>query len=206
MSATREALIQTLEDTVTEGDVLSIEFWAAHADALLNRFDIREKSPAHHTPPAPVVGQTWRNKRSDRLVVITAVPAPGTDPFSSTAHIGWAALTGRGPTTGSIWGRDWASKFEFIADAGNAGEFNDVVIHGPNAATVTIGDDGHVYGSWPVLLRRGTEVIAGTRMGRYGGIMADVDGRRFVEHHDAWWEQQGFEITEPNMPMTGTAA
>lgn len=175
---------------------------AAAAVALLTRFDIREKATIRISPPTPAVGQTWRNKRSDRLVLIAEVPAPGSDPFDSSSNIRWAALTGKGPTTGRVWGRDWTAKFEFVAAAPSK-EAHPIgpVIHGLGAAAVEV-HDGRVYGSWPVLLRRGIDVIRGTRMGRYGGIMADVDGRRFVEEHDEWWTAQGFEITEPNMPET----
>ncbi len=175
---------------------------AATATALLARFDIREKSTARITPPTPAAGQTWRNRRSDRLVVISEVPAPDSDPFDSESSIRWAALTGRGPATGTVWGRDWTSKFEFVAAApATDRHITGPVIHGPGAASVEV-HDGQVYGSWPVLLRRGIEVIRGTRMGRYGGIMADVDGRRFVEERDEWWQTHGFEITEPSMPKT----
>lgn len=180
---------------------------AAAAAALLARFDIREKATTRISPPTPVVGQTWRNKRSDRLVLIAEVPAPGSDPFDSSSNIRWAALTGKGPTTGRVWGRDWTAKFEFVAAAPESDDsVTGPVIHGPGAASVTVGDDGGVYGSWPVLMRRGITVICGTRMGRYGGIMADVDGRRFVEQPDAWWKARGFVITEPSMPETYVAS
>lgn len=175
----------------------------ATAAALLDRFDIREKTAVRLTPPSPAAGQTWRNKRSDRLVIIAEVPPPGSDLTAAASNIRWAALTGRGPATGEVWAKDWTAKFEFVAAAPESDDsITGPVIHGPGAASVTIGDDGGVYGSWPVLMRRGITVICGTRMGRYGGIMADVDGRRFVEQPDAWWKARGFVITEPSMPET----
>ncbi|MGW8431399.1 hypothetical protein ACWGJ9_09755 [Curtobacterium citreum] len=175
------------------------------AAALLDRFDIREKTAVRLTPPTPAAGQTWRNKRSDRLVIIAEVPAPGSDLTAAASNLRWAALTGRGPATGKVWAKDWTAKFEFIAAAPDEHvHLTGPVIYGPGAARVEV-HEGRVYGSWPVLLRRGIDVIRGTRMGRYGGIMADVDGRRFVEERDEWWTKQGFEITEPTMPETWDA-
>lgn len=173
---------------------------SATAAALLARFDIREKATARLNPPTPAAGQTWRNKRSDRLVLIAKVPATGANPALATSNIRWAAITGRGPATGTVWANDWTAKFEFVTEApATDRHLTGPVIHGPGAVTVEV-HEGRVYGSWPVLLRRGIDVISGTRMGRYGGIMADVDGRRFVEERDEWWVKQGFEITEPSMP------
>lgn len=178
---------------------------AATAAALLARFDIREKSTTRVTPPAPAVGQTWRNRRSDRLVIIAEVPAADANPALATSNIRWAALTGRGPATGAVWANDWTAKFEFVVAApAEDPRITGPVVYGPGAAAVRV-HDGQVYGSWPVLLRRGINVIRGTRMGRYGGIMADVDGCRFVEQPDEWWAAQGFEITEPTMPETWDA-
>jgi len=178
---------------------------SATAVALLTRFDIREKTTVRIAPPSPAAGQTWRNKRSDRLILIAEVPAPDADPAATTSNIRWAALTGRGPATGEVWAKDWTSKFEFIAAAPDNDDCNNVVVYGPGAASVHVNDDGEVSGSWPVLLHRGIEVIVGTRMGRYGGIMANVDGRRFVERHDEWWQGRGFDITEPSIPETYVA-
>jgi hypothetical protein len=187
--------------TTTLADALGGDTDAAAA--LLERFDIREKTTVRITPPAPAAGQTWRNKRSDRLVLITEVPAPDADPSLASSSIRWAALTGKGPATGHVWGMNWTGQFDFITAAPTT---DPAIGDGPGAGSVHVGDDGTVYGSWPVLLRRGIEVISGTRMGRYGGIMADVDGRRFVEERDEWWTQQGFNITEPSMPMTYNVA
>lgn len=102
-------ITDVLTDTL-EGDT-------ATAAALLDRFDIREKTTVRVTPPAAAVGQTWRNKRSDRLVLITEVPAPDADPSHASSSIRWAALTGKGPATGEVWGSYWTAKFEFIAAA-----------------------------------------------------------------------------------------
>ena len=60
--------------------------------------------------------------------------------------------------------------------------------------------DGSVYGTWPVLLSRGVEVIHGTRMGRYGGVMAAHEGKPYVEEPDSFWEGHGWTITEPPIP------
>jgi len=57
--------------------------------------------------------------------------------------------------------------------------------------------EGRIYGTWPVLLQRGTEVRVGTRMGRYGGIMATYDNQPFHEESDKWWEAQGWTIVNP---------
>lgn len=65
---------------------------------------------------------------------------------------------------------------------------------------IMVASDGSVYGSWPVLLNRGVEVIHGTRMGRYGGVMATHDNNPFMEQPDSFWEGHGWTITDPPIP------
>jgi hypothetical protein len=65
-------------------------------------------------------------------------------------------------------------------------------IQGPTEAS-----DGRLYGTWPVLLQKGIEVMVGTRQGRYGGVMAMHDGHPYTEKPDEWWEKQGWTIVNP---------
>jgi len=71
-----------------------------------------------------------------------------------------------------------------------------------NKARILVEEDGHVYGSWPVLLYRDLEVMIGTRMGRYGGVSVDIyEGKRFVEEPDIWWNNRNWHIVEPAIPI-----
>lgn len=90
------------------------------AAAIRERFDVREKvaSIAGDPIPAPAVGQTWRNKQSDRLVKITEIDT------GYNRSICWEALTGRGPKTGRVWASYWTSRYEFVAHA-QASDTND---------------------------------------------------------------------------------
>jgi hypothetical protein len=73
-----------------------------------------------------------------------------------------------------------------------------------NLANIVLVHGGRVYGSWPVLLTRGTEVRLGTRMGRYGGVMCATEANPFEEQSDSWWNADGWQITDPPIPATVT--
>lgn len=66
--------------------------------------------------------------------------------------------------------------------------------------SVRIAADGKTYGTWPVLMTKGIEVMIGTRQGRYGGVLAEYEGKPHVEEPDSWWNERGFVITDPDIP------
>lgn len=95
---------------------------AALAAALRERFDIREKT-TERAPQATTVqrGQTWRNRKTDRLVKVTAapgetVPHPETGQPVVTRQVRWEAITGRGPRTGRIYPHNWPANFDFVEE------------------------------------------------------------------------------------------
>lgn len=94
----------------------------AVAGGVRERFDVRVKAQSSaDAPPALAVGQTWRNKQSDRLVKIVRIDT------GYNSGVRWEALTGRGPKTGRVWQHYWTSRFEFVEHGTDAGA--------PSAAT-----------------------------------------------------------------------
>jgi hypothetical protein len=81
------------------------------AAAIRERFHVYERQNNDAEPPAPVVGQVWRNKQSNRVVRIARIDR------GYNRHVWWEALTGRGPKVGRVWLNYWTSRFEFVADS-----------------------------------------------------------------------------------------
>lgn len=90
------------------------------AVVLRAEFDIRDKAPAERPKaPALALGQTWRNRSTDRLVRITGLP--GTERVNDyngamyrDDRVHWEALTGRGPKTGAVFHHGWDRKFDCV--------------------------------------------------------------------------------------------
>lgn len=106
------------------------QFLIAHADedaatlaqSLRGAFDIREKVPAARPDTAAIaVGQTWRNRSTDRLVRVSQLPgAKRINKFTGRPfwfwddRVHWEALTGRGPTSGAVYQHGWTRKFDYV--------------------------------------------------------------------------------------------
>lgn len=93
---------------------------SALAAALRSEFDIRDKTPAAPPePPALAVGQTWRNRSTDRLVRIAELPgAQRVNAYNGATYrddrVHWEALTGRGPRNGAVFHHGWGRKFDYV--------------------------------------------------------------------------------------------
>lgn len=112
-----DKLTDLLTEQLPEADSTQV---AALATALREQFDIRDKAPAQE-PESPKVqrGQTWRNRKTDRLVNITAVPGdtirhPETGEIGVTRQVRWEALTGRGPSIGRVYPHNWPRQFAYV--------------------------------------------------------------------------------------------
>lgn len=104
------------------------QFLTVHADedaatlaqSLQGEFDIRDKAPSTRPdPPAIAVGQTWRNRSTDRLVRVSELPgAKRINEFTGRPfwddRVHWEALTGRGPKTGAVYLYGWTRKFDYV--------------------------------------------------------------------------------------------
>lgn len=90
------------------------------AASLRAEFDIRDKAPAARKEAPPVaIGQTWRNRNTDRLVHITDLPGvERTNDYNGMTYrdsrVHWEALTGRGPKTGALHPYTLTSKFDYV--------------------------------------------------------------------------------------------
>ncbi|XKH58534.1 hypothetical protein LG293_15895 (plasmid) [Citricoccus nitrophenolicus] len=99
-----------IADTLEQLDGLDLQAQAeAVLTALAEHYDVRRKVAQPAETPEPAVGQTWRNKKSDRLVRITGI--------RGRYNLDYEALTGRGPKVGTGWKGYWNDRFEFVAEA-----------------------------------------------------------------------------------------
>lgn len=92
---------------------------AALAASIRGAFDVREKATAPSTAAPLAVGQTWRNRQSDRLVRITELPGtvranPHTGTTYSDGRVHWEAVTGRGARSGAVWALNWDRRFDYV--------------------------------------------------------------------------------------------
>lgn len=108
-----DKLTQFLADHLSEDP-------AKLAASLRAEFDIRDKAPAAHKEAPPLaIGQTWRNRSTDRLVRITDLPGTQrVNDYNGATYrddrVHWEALTGRGPKTGAVFGSGWDRKFDYV--------------------------------------------------------------------------------------------
>lgn len=103
-----ESAVSALAGAITATKNQDPEALAAELlEHLSVNYDIRRKTGQVTTPaPEPAIGQVWRNKKSDRLVQITATTGMG--------DMQWTALTGRGPSTGTGWRGYWRDRFDYV--------------------------------------------------------------------------------------------
>lgn len=80
---------------------------AALHGRIIDVFRVVDQPAPRGEQPEPEVGQTWRNRKSGRLVRITEV----TD-NNRIAH--WECIDGsRGQKTGSVWLPYWTNRFDY---------------------------------------------------------------------------------------------
>lgn len=88
---------------------------------LREQFDVQEEVAAPKVAPAPALDHVWRNKASDRLVRLIVLPGQfiltKDDRSIRTDSVHWAALTGRGPSTGVAYGPNFTRRFEFVRES-----------------------------------------------------------------------------------------